>query len=113
MPIRTITIPVKDLGAAKELYKALLGTDPYMDSPYYVGFRPDDSPEIGLNPHGDVAAGPITYYHVADIEATTKTLTAAGATVEQPAKDVGGGGLTATLRDTDGNLFGLFQGAAE
>ncbi|MFF5083092.1 VOC family protein [Actinoplanes sp. NPDC000266] len=113
MPIRTITIPVKDLTAAKALYTALLGTSPYMDEPYYVGFRPENSPEIGLNPHGDVAAGPITYYHVTDIEATTKSLTAAGATVEQPAKDVGGGGLTATFRDTDGNLFGLFQGTTE
>ncbi|XVV14642.1 VOC family protein [Actinoplanes sp. CA-131856] len=113
MPIRTITIPVKDLGAAKALYTALLGTPPYMDEPYYVGFRPEGAPEIGLNPHGDVAAGPITYYHVPDIEATIKSLTATGATLEQPAKDVGGGGLTATLRDTDGNVFGLFQGATE
>jgi predicted enzyme related to lactoylglutathione lyase len=113
MTIRTITIPVQDLAAAKALYTGLLGTEPYMDQPYYVGFRPADTPEIGLAPGGDVAAGPITYYHVSDIEATVSSLTGLGATVQQPAKDVGGGGLTATLRDTDGNLFGLFQGATE
>ncbi|MEV4348946.1 VOC family protein [Actinoplanes sp. NPDC049596] len=110
MPIRTITIPVRNLDAAKALYTELLGTAPYVDQPYYVGFRPEGTPEIGLNPHGDLAAGPITYYHVPDIEATIKTLTSTGTTLEQPAKDVGGGALTATLRDPDGNLFGLHQG---
>jgi predicted enzyme related to lactoylglutathione lyase len=111
MTIRTITIPVQDLAAAKALYTGLLGTEPYMDQPYYVGFRPADTPEIGLAPGGDVAAGPITYYHVADIEAAVTDLTAEGATVEQKPSDVGGGGLTATLRDGDGNIIGLFQGA--
>ncbi|WP_433302718.1 VOC family protein [Actinoplanes sp. CA-030573] len=111
MAIRTITVPVKDLEAATALYGKLLGVDPYMSSPYYVGFRPEGSPEIGLNPHGDIAAGPITYFHVADINATVAELTAAGATVEQEPRDVGGGGLTAHLRDGDGNLIGLFQGA--
>ena len=110
MAIRTITVPVKDLEAATALYSKLLGTEPYMSSPYYVGFRPEGSPEIGLNPNGDVSAGPITYYQVADIKATVTELAAAGATVEQEPRDVGGGGLTAHLRDGDGNLIGLFQG---
>jgi predicted enzyme related to lactoylglutathione lyase len=111
MAIRTITVPVKDLDTATALYTKLLGTDPYMTSPYYVGFRPEGSPEVGLNPHGDLATGPITYYHVADVNATIATLTAAGATVEQEPRDVGGGSLTAHLRDSDGNIIGLFQGA--
>jgi predicted enzyme related to lactoylglutathione lyase len=112
MTIRTITVPVKDLDAATALYRSLLGTDPYMQQPYYVGFRPEGSPEIGLDPHGDVAAGPITYFHVADIAAAVTTLTGLGASPERSAHDVGGGNLTATLRDADGNLFGLFQAAA-
>ncbi len=111
MTVRTITVPVKDLAAATILYRTLLGVEPYMEQPYYVGFRPEGSPEIGLNPHGDLATGPVTYYHVDDIEASIAALTGAGATVEQPATDVGGGGLTATLRDADGNVLGLFQGA--
>ena len=109
MTIRTITVPVKDLDAATTLYKTLLGADPYIEQPYYVGFRPEGSPEIGLDPHGDVTAGPVTYYHVADIEASVAELTGLGASVERSPRDVGGGALTATLRDHDRNLFGLFQ----
>src|SRR5882757_3376769 len=109
MTVRTITVPVKDLAAATALYRALLGTDPYLEQPYYVGFRPDGSPEVGLDPHGDVNAGPITYYHVADIEASVAELSSLGATTERSPRDVGGGALTATLRDVDGNLIGLFQ----
>jgi predicted enzyme related to lactoylglutathione lyase len=109
MTIRTITVPVKDLAAATELYKTLLGTDPYAEAPYYVGFRPEGSPEIGLDPHGDVTAGPVTFYSVADIEASIASLTGLGATTERSARDVGGGHLIATLRDADGNLFGLSQ----
>ena len=113
MTIRTITVPVKDLSAATALYTALLGTDPYIDQPYYVGFRPEGAPEIGLDPHGDVTAGPITYYHVDDIEASIAELGHLGATTERSPRDVGGGSLTATVRDSDGNLIGLFQAPAE
>jgi predicted enzyme related to lactoylglutathione lyase len=112
MAVRTITIPVKDLDAATALYTKLLGVEPYATSPYYVGFRPEGTPEVGLNPHGDLAAGPITYYHVEDINAKIAELTATGATVEQEPRDVGGGNLTAQLRDGDGNVIGLFQGAS-
>ncbi|WP_189335758.1 VOC family protein [Actinoplanes ianthinogenes] len=108
MPIRTITVPVKDLDAAKALYTRLLGTEPYADAPYYVGFRPEGGPELGLDPHGDVAAGPIVYWHTGDIHAEMASLIATGATEEIPVHDVGGP-LIATLRDTDGNLFGLYQ----
>ncbi|GIF11954.1 VOC family protein [Actinoplanes teichomyceticus] len=111
MPIRTITVPVKDLDAAKALYAELLATPPYVDQPYYVGFRPQGGPELGLDPHGDVAAGPVVYWHVEDIAAALATLVAAGATEERAVHDVGGGALTATVRDADGNLLGLFQSA--
>nr|WP_296069383.1 VOC family protein [uncultured Actinoplanes sp.] len=111
MTIRTITVPVKDLAAATALYKALLGTDPYTEAPYYVGFRPQGTPEIGLDPNGDLAGGPVTYYQVDDINTTIAQLTGLGATVEREPRDVGGGNLTATLRDGDGNVVGLFQGA--
>jgi predicted enzyme related to lactoylglutathione lyase len=112
MTIRTITVPVKDLPAATKLYSSLLGTGPYIEQPYYVGFRPEDSPEIGLDPHGDVTAGPVTYYHVEDIEASIAELGRLGATTERSPRDVGGGSLTATVRDADGNLIGLFQAPA-
>jgi len=34
---------------------------------------------------------------------------AAGATVKEPAHDVGGGRLVATVADSDGNVLGLLQ----
>ena len=111
MTIRTITIPVKDLDAAKALYRTLLGTDPYVDQPFYVGFHPDGGPEIGLDPHGDVAAGPVTYWHTTDLDVTLDALTATGATLERSPHEVGDGTLIATVRDTDGHLIGLYQGA--
>jgi predicted enzyme related to lactoylglutathione lyase len=46
---------------------------------------------------------------VPDIEAKLAELTAAGATVKNPARDVGGGRLVATVADPDGNVLGLLQ----
>ena len=78
--IKTVLHPVSDLAAAKAVYEALLGGPPTTDSSY-----------------------------VADIEATPAEVTAAGATVKEPAHDVGGGRLVATLTDTHGNVPGLLQ----
>ena len=36
--LKTIVYPVKDLAAAKSLFAELLGVEPYVDQPYYVGF---------------------------------------------------------------------------
>ena len=38
-------------------------------------------------------------------------VTAAGATLKDPARDVGGGRLVATVTDPDGNVLGLLQDA--
>jgi predicted enzyme related to lactoylglutathione lyase len=51
----------------------------------------------------------VAYWHVADIEAKLAEVTAAGATVKEPAHDVGGGRLVATFTDPDGNVLGLLQ----
>ena len=37
--IKLIVYPVRDLARAKTFYRALLGVDPYVDSPFYVGYR--------------------------------------------------------------------------
>ena len=44
-----------------------------------------------------------------DLEATLADVTAAGATVKEPAHDVGGGRFVATVTDPDGNVLGLLQ----
>jgi len=46
---------------------------------------------------------------VADIEAKLSEVTAAGATVKESPRDVGGGRLVATVTDPDGNVLGLLQ----
>ena len=108
--ISTVIVPVKDLAAAKAVYGALLGAEPIMDEPYYVGYRVGDL-DVGLDPngHGKGMTGPLGYWEVEDIDQALGQLTGAGATVRQEASDVGGGKLVATVADADGNVFGLTQ----
>jgi predicted enzyme related to lactoylglutathione lyase len=108
--IKTVLHPVSDPAKARELYTALLGAAPQVDSPYYVGFDVAGQ-HIGLVPGGGPQAmsSPVAYWHVADIEAKLAEVTAAGATVKEPAHDVGGGRLVATVTDHDGNVLGLLQ----
>src|SRR6516165_985485 len=108
--IKTVLHPVSDLPKAKAVYAALLGISPQTDSLYYVGFDAAGQ-HIGLVPGGGPQAitSPVNYWHVADIEAKLAEVTAAGATVKEPAHDVGGGRLVATVTDLDGNVLGLFQ----
>ncbi len=87
--IKTVLHPVSDLATAKEVYAALLGVPPQTDESYYVGFEAEGQ-HIGLVPGGgpqDMTT-PVAYWHVADIEAKLAEVTAAGATVKEPAHDV-------------------------
>ena len=108
--IQTVLHPVSDLAAAKPVYAALLGAPPQHDSDYYVGFEAEGQ-HIGLVPGGGLQgmATPVAYWHVQDLEAKLAEVTAAGATVKEPAHDVGGGRLVATVTDPDGNVLGLLQ----
>jgi predicted enzyme related to lactoylglutathione lyase len=108
--IQTVLHPVSDLAAATEMYAALLGVPPQTESSYYVGFEAAGQ-QIGLVPGGGPQGmtSPVAYWHVPDIEAKLAEVTAAGATVKEPAHDVGGGRLVATVTDPDGNVLGLLQ----
>ncbi|HVI37316.1 MAG TPA: VOC family protein [Gaiellales bacterium] len=108
--IKTVLHPVSDLAAAKPVYSALLGIEPQADAPYYVGYEVSGQ-HIGLVPGGGPQgmSSPVAYWHVADIEAKLAEVTAAGATVNEAPKDVGGGRLVATVTDPDGNVLGLLQ----
>ena len=108
--IKTVLHPVTDLAASKAVYTALLGIEPQADAPYYVGFEAEGQ-QIGLVPGGGPQGmtSPVAYWHVADIEAKLAEVTAAGATVKEPVRDVGGGRLVATFTDPDGNVLGLLQ----
>ena len=108
--IKTVLHPVSDLAKAKPVYAALLGVAPMADESYYVGFEAAGQ-HIGLLPGGGAQGmtAPVAYWHVADIEAKLAEVTAAGATLKEAARDVGGGRLVATVTDPDGNVLGLLQ----
>jgi predicted enzyme related to lactoylglutathione lyase len=102
-----IVYPTKDAEKAKKLFTSLLGTDPYVDQPYYVGYRTDGR-EIGLDPNG-ASSGPIAYWVTEDITAKVDELKDAGWEVTGDPRDVGGGMLVAQLSDDNGNTVGLRQ----
>ena len=105
--IKTVLHPVTDLEKAKPVYTALLGVEPTADAPYYVGYDTAGQ-HIGLVPNSDMTS-PVAYWHVADIEAKLAEVTAAGATLKDAPRDVGGGRLVASFTDVDGNVLGLIQ----
>ena len=108
--IKTVLHPVSDVAKAKPVYAALLGVPPTTDDSYYVGFEAAGQ-QIGLVAGGGSQGmtSPVAFWHVSDIEAKLAEVTAAGATVKEPAHDVGGGRLVATVTDPDGNVLGLIQ----
>ncbi|MBT2369421.1 glyoxalase [Streptomyces sp. ISL-10] len=111
--MRTVIYPVRDLEAAKALFRALLGVDPSMDEPYYAAFAVAGQ-HFGLDPngHGKGMTGPVCFWDVDDIEGRLKALTDAGGETLQGVRDVGGGKLTAMVKDADGNIIGLAQAPA-
>ncbi len=105
--IKLFVYTVRDLAASKSLFSKFLGVEPYAESPFYVGFRTGDQ-EVGLVPNAQ-DQGPIGYIDVPDIKASLKILKEAGATLQQDARDLGGGLLVAELKDPSGNRLGLRQ----
>jgi predicted enzyme related to lactoylglutathione lyase len=107
--LRTAIYPTPDLARGKEWYRQVLGRDPYFDEPFYVGFSVGGF-ELGLIPDGAPGtAGVQVYWGVADAAAELARLTALGAIVHEPVKDVGGGIKVASVRDPFGNLFSLIE----
>jgi hypothetical protein len=108
--MRTLIYPVRKVEQTKLLLTITLGTEPYVDAPYYVGFR-SDGLEIGLDPNGHSRGmtGPVPYTEVADIKATWDLLIEVGAEGVQEPKDVGQGKLVASVKDADGNMIGIMH----
>ncbi|MFE2102996.1 VOC family protein [Streptomyces sp. NPDC059468] len=102
--------PVKDKDRSKALFTALLGVEPYVDEPYYVGFKAAGQ-DVGLDPsgHAQGLTGPVPFWHVADLRERLAALLEAGAELLQDVRDVGNGRLIASVKDPDGNLVGLLQ----
>lgn len=107
--LRTVSYPVTDLARAKDWYAQVLGTTPYFDQPFYVGFSIGGF-ELGLVPDGTPgAAGAIAYWGVDDIDADVARIVGLGAGVHEAIQDVGEGIRVAALTDPFGNVFGLIQ----
>ncbi len=107
--LRTAIYPTPDLARGKEWYRQVLGRDPYFDEPFYVGFAVGGF-ELGLLPDGAPGqAGVQVYWGVADAAAELARLTALGAAVHEPVKDVGSGIKVASVRDPFGNLFSVIE----
>ena len=107
--VSLIIYPAADLAAAKRFFRELIGSDPYVDSPQYVGYKNGDM-EIGLIPNKDRREpAALPYWTVSDIAASVKALEEAGGTVVQPITDVGYGLLVASVKDPNGATVGLRQ----
>jgi predicted enzyme related to lactoylglutathione lyase len=107
--VSLIIYPASDLTAAKRFFRALIGADPYVDSPQYVGYKSGEM-EIGLIPNRDGGqSGALPYWTVTDIAASVAALEAAGGTVVQPITDVAYGLLVASVKDPNGATVGLRQ----
>ncbi len=107
--LRTAIYPAPDLAAARDWYTRVLGTAPYFDQPFYVGFSVGGF-ELGLVPDatpGIDGAQPL--WGVDDIETAFARLLELGAVELSPVTPVGEGICVAALRDPFGNRLGLIE----
>jgi predicted enzyme related to lactoylglutathione lyase len=107
--LRTAIYPVADLTAARDWYAKLLGTAPYFDQPFYVGFSVGGF-ELGLIPDGTPGVdGAQPLWGVADIDAAFARLLELGARALSPVTAVGEGIRVADVRDPFGNRLSLIE----
>ena len=103
---------VADLDAAKAWYAGLLGTPPYFDEPFYVGFNVGGY-ELGLQPKGEADAGQakdaVTYWGVPNADEAYARLLDLGAAEYQAVQDVGGGIRLGAVTDPQGNVLGVIE----
>jgi len=104
--LRTVIYPSPDLEAAKAWWTALIGTGPYFDEPFYVGYEVGGY-ELGLLPNGDPADGALVYWGVPDVSAAVAVAVASGAMEHVPESAVGDDIVTATVRTPQGAIVGF------
>jgi catechol 2,3-dioxygenase-like lactoylglutathione lyase family enzyme len=106
--LRTVIYPAPDLQASRDWYAGLLGVEPYFDEPFYVGFSVGGY-ELALDPDGDPAVGPLTYWGVADADSAHAALLAARARPHTDVREVGGGIRVATVIEAGGAVLGVIE----
>jgi predicted enzyme related to lactoylglutathione lyase len=110
--LRTAKYTAKDLAEAKAWYTRVLGTGPYFDQPYYVGFNVGGF-ELGITPDPNASmsrpeAG-VAYWGVSDADQAYQRLVSLGATEFESVMDVGDGIKIGALRDPFGNILGIVE----
>ena len=108
--LRTAIYHTPDIQAGRRWYSDVLGTEPYFDEPFYVGFNVGGF-ELGLVPDGNGSGrgGVSVYWGVTGADAALADLLARGAVPDTPVTDVGGGIRTASVLDPFGNVFGIIE----
>jgi predicted enzyme related to lactoylglutathione lyase len=107
-------IPVDDPARASAFYSGALGWEisGYGDEPYWLvrAGAPDEPGADGaLIARGDLHRSPVLIAGVADVRAALDRVRAAGGEVVSEPAAVPGMGWAAYVRDTEGNVVGLFQ----
>jgi hypothetical protein len=102
--LRTVIYPSTDLEADKAWWSGLLGTQPYFDQPFYVGFAVAGY-ELGLLPDAAPSDGALVYWGVDKV--AVQAAIAGGSVEHTPVADVGDGIVTATVRTPAGTILGL------
>jgi predicted enzyme related to lactoylglutathione lyase/uncharacterized protein YndB with AHSA1/START domain len=110
--LRTLIFDVADLTAAKRFYAQVVGSPPYFDEPFYVGFDVGGY-ELGLRPaegdHQPGVGGATGFFAADDVDATIARVVSLGARVREAPQDVGGGIRTGSVIDPFGNVLGFIH----
>jgi hypothetical protein len=106
--LRTVIYPSTDLEADTAWWAQLLGTQPYFDQAFYVGFNVAGY-ELALLPDADPSDGALVYWGVADVPTAVRAAIANGSIEHTPVSDVGEGIVTATVRTPGGAILGLID----
>ena len=106
--LRSVIYAAPDLPSAKAWWTEVLGKEPYFDQPFYVGFEVGGF-ELGLDPNGDPANSPLTYWGVPDAEAAVASMLAHGAEPQAEVRDVGEGILVGSVKDPWGSVVGVIE----
>jgi predicted enzyme related to lactoylglutathione lyase len=107
--VSLIVFPAADLATAKKFFRELIGTDPYVDSAQYIGYK-SGATEIGIVPAANAQhSGALAYWDVDDIAASVASLLSNGGTIVQDVTNVGHGLLVASVQEPNGSTIGLRQ----
>lgn len=107
-------IPVDDPERAVDFYRAALGWEPHRwgEQPYWTvadAVGPEPGIADALAPRTEATQGVLLYLAVDDVDATLKSVVAAGGKVAVTRQPVPGVGWMARFRDSEGNLIGIMQ----